>query len=309
MAVPVHAQVGTDALSISVSPQYPRPNQTISITPRSNLVNLAASTVTISVNGTVVERGSGVVTAYTRVGGPGQSTTIRATVVSGGQTYTAETTVRPADVSLIVEPNSTTHPFYKGSGLVASEGRVRLIAIPDIRTAGGPVSPENLVYTWKLGNQVLQGVSGIGRSSITATAPVRYRDASVSVTVSTQDSAVVAQATTVIAPVDPIVRIYRNDPLLGPLFDRAFSGTYTLTGEEESFRMVPYYFAARPSLSWTVNSVASGGDDDITVRATGSGKGSALLSGNARYPETFQAANTALTIRFGENRGLGIFGL
>lgn len=308
-AVPAHAQTGVAPISISISPQYPRPYQTISITPRSTLVNLAASTVTVSVNGSVVEQGTGVVTAYTRVGGPGERTAIRVSVTSNGQTYTAETAVRPADVSLVVEPISTTHPFYKGGSLVASEGRVRLIAIPDIRTGSGAVAAENLVYTWRLGNQILQSASGIGRSSLTATAPVRYRDANVSVTVSTQDSSVVAQASAVVAPADPIVRIYRNDPLLGPLFDRAFSGTFSMMGDEDSFRMVPFFFASRPALSWTVNAVPSGGDDDITVRATGSGRGSAILSASAKNDATFQSADTTLSVRFGEERGLGIFGL
>ncbi|HYE22921.1 MAG TPA: hypothetical protein VEA92_00520 [Candidatus Paceibacterota bacterium] len=308
-AIPAHAQVGAAPITISISPQYPRPYQTIAITPRSTQLNLAASTVTVSVNGTVIEEGTGVLTAYTQVGAAGERSTIRVSVTSNGQTYTAETAVRPADVSLIVEPISTAHPFYKGGSLVASEGRVRLIAIPDIRTANGAVAAENLVYTWRLGNQILESASGIGRSTLTATAPVRYRDANVSVTVSTQDSAVVAQATAAIAPVDPLVRIYRNDPLLGPIFDRAFSGTFAMNGEEDSFRMVPYYFAARPILSWTVNAVASGGDDDITVRATGSGRGSALLSATARHEENFQSADTSLSVRFGEDRALGIFGL
>lgn len=307
--LPAAAQVSSAPVTISISPQYPRPYQTISITPRSNLLNLAASSVTVSVNGTVVEEGSGVLTAYTRTGAPGERTSIRVSVVSNGQTYVATAEVRPADVSLVVEPISTTHPFYKGGSLTASEGRVRLIAIPDIRTANGAVSSENLVYTWRLGDRILENASGIGRSSLTASAPVRYRDANVSVTVSTQDSSVVAQASTVIAPVDPVVRIYRNDPLLGPLFDKAFNGTFTLAGDEDSFRMVPYYFVARPTVSWMVNSVPSGSDDDITVRATGTGRGSALLSATARHESSFQSADTTLSIRFGEERGLGIFGL
>jgi len=309
--IPANAQLGGgESLSISINPQYPRPYQTISITPRSNLLNLSASTVTVSVNGAVVEKGSGVLTAYARVGGSGERTTIRVTAVSNGQTYSAETTVRPADVSLVVEPISTVHPFYKGGSLTASEGRVRLIALPDIRTAAGAqVANENLVYTWRLGSQILQSASGIGRSSLTATAPVRYRDANVSVTVSTQDSSVVAQATTAIAPVDPFIRIYRNDPLLGPLFDRAFTGTLGMTTDEESFRMVPYFFAARPQLSWSVNAVTSGSDEDITVRSTGNGRGSALITATAKRTENLQTADTTLTLRFGQERQLGIFGL
>ncbi len=311
VALPAYAQgVGVTPVDISLSPEYPKPYQTVAVTIRSTVVELSSSSVVVSVNGAVVERGTGVVTAYVRVGGPGERTTISVSVTANGQTYTKQAVIRPADVSLVVEPTSTTHPFYQGSGLVASEGRVRLVAVPDIRTSAGALVPAgSLVYVWRMGDQVLESSSGIGRSVLSATAPVRYRDADVSVTVSTQDSSVVAQAQTTVAPVDPFIRIYRNDPLLGPLFDLAYAGSITMGDDEETFRMVPYHFATRPLVSWAVNSVAGGGDDDITVRATGSGAGSALLTAQAQRTENLQSANTSLGVRFGELKPLGIFGL
>jgi hypothetical protein len=131
----------------------------------------------------------------------------------------------------------------------------------------------------------------------------------VSVTVTTQDNAVVARAQTVVAPTDPLLRIYRNDPLLGPLFDIALTGSVAMRDGEETFRAVPYYFPSKPSLLWTVNSVESGRIGDITVRATGQGAGSAILSVSAKSGGLFQSAERALTVRFGEGRPLGIFGL
>lgn len=306
-----HAQsIPTDPVTLSISPQYPRPYQTITITPRSSGLNLAGASVVISVNGKEVERGSGLVTGYARLGGPGERVTVRATVTVDGQTHQKEVVIRPADVALVAEPITTTHHFYKGSPLVASEGRVRLVAIPDVRTAPGTaVAPQNLVYTWRLGNRILESSSGIGKSVVNAVAPIRYRDATVSVTVTTQDSAVVAYAETVIAPVDPIIRIYRNDPLLGPLFDKAYSGNVTMTTDEETFRAVPYFFGSAPTISWAVNSIGSGTERDITVRSTGTGIGSAVLSASAKGAALFQSAETRLSIRFGELNPLGIFGL
>lgn len=309
---PVSAQgIGsTEPFTLVINPEYPRPYQSVSISPRSTMLNLAASTVVIRVNDREVERGSGQVVGYGRMGAPGEATVISVSVTSEGQTYTKQVTLRAADVALIVEPLSTTHPFYKGGGLPVSEGRVRLVAVPDIRTApSSPVSPGNLVYTWRLGTQVLQGASGIGRSSLEATAPVRYRDARVSVTVTTQSSSVVAYAETLISPVDPILRIYRNDPLLGPLFDTALIDSVTMTSEEETYRVVPYYFPSTPVLSWSVNSTESSSEKDITVRATGAGRGSALLSAHAKGPKLFQVGETDLTVRFGEAQSFGIFGL
>ncbi len=297
-----HAQIGsTEPLTLTINPSFPRPYQIITVTPQSSLINLAASTVTFTVNGTVVQSGSGGESASIAVGGPGTLTTIRVTAVQDGQTYTQTATIRPADVALIVEPTSTTHPFYKGASLIGSEGRLRVIAVPDLRaSSGAQISPSSLVYTWKNGNQVLQSASGIGKTVLTATAPVRYRDTVITVTVSSQDSSVVGQASVAISPRDPLIRIYENDPLLGPRFETALSDSVTLTESEATYRAVPYYFTSLPSLTWEVNGSPSQTGKDITVRPSGNGKGTAVLGVSATTGTLGQSAQTRLSVTFGE---------
>jgi len=304
-----HAQLGNvDPLSITISPQYPKPYQIITVTPESSYIDLSSSQVTISVNGTVVQRGSGTEGASVAVGAPGKATAITVTATVGGQTYTKSVNIRPADVALLLEPQSTTHPFYKAASLIASEGRLRIVAMPDLRTSAGAVIPaSNLVYTWKNGDQVLQDQSGIGKQVLSAVAPVRYRDTTITLTVSTQDSSVVAQAQTVISPTDPVIYTYKNDALLGPRFENALPGSVSLTDSEQTYRAVPYYFASLPNISWQVNGTPSQTGQDITVRPTGSGKGTALLGVSATAGS--QAANTSLSVSFGSSQSTGIFGL
>ena len=305
-----HAQLGaTDPLTISINPDYPRPYQIVTVTPQSSLIDLAASTVTISANGTVVQKGTGGESASVAVGGPGTVTHITVTAVNNGQTYSQSLDVRPADVALVVEPTSTTHPFYDGGALIGSEGRLRIVAIPDLRTSSGaPISPANLVYTWKNGDQILEGSSGIGKSILTATAPIRYRDTTITVTVSSQDSSVVGQASVLISPQDPLIRVYENDPLLGPRYDTALPSTVTLTDSEATYRAVPYFFTSTPSLTWQVNGTPSQTGPDITVRPSGNGKGTALLGVSASSGSLGQSANTSLSVTFGQSSS-GIFGL
>lgn len=299
-----------DSLSVSIVPEHPKPYETVSVTPRSSLLDLFSSKVTISANGQKVEEGSGLVTGYVRAGAPGEKTTIVVSVVSAGVTYSKTIVIRPASVALVVEPSSTAHPFYSGGNLVASEGLVRLVAIPDFQSSPGvSIKNEQLTYTWRLGQQILQSVSGIGKSSVTATAPVRYRDATLSVTVTSTDNTMVAYAATTIAPVDPLIKVYANDPLLGPLFERALPSTLMMTSTEQTFRMVPYFFASNPSMSWSVNGSAGGVERDVTVRATGNGQGSAVIEASAKLAATFQSAKNSLSVSFGERSGLGIFGL
>lgn len=302
--------MNTDPLTLTITPSYPRPYQSVIVLPESTNIDLSSSVVTTSVNGQVVSTGSGAEAAYITVGGPGTVTTVTVRAVLNGQTYTKSITIRPAEVALITESTATTHPFYEGGSLVASEGTIRLIAIPDLRTSAGvPISPANLVYTWRNGNQILQGSSGIGKSTLLAIAPVKWRDSPITVTVTTQDQSIVAEAIAQIAPSDPYVRIYRNDPLLGPLFGTALPESITLNGEEETYRVVPYYFSSRPTIDWQVNGVPSDSDQDVTVRASGSGAGSATLSVVATGAGPSESAGTEMSISFGGARSFGIFGL
>lgn len=313
-AYPVFAQFSTDENPISaiLTPEYPRPYQTVIVSPRSSLIDLSASTVTISVNGAVIQKGSGTQGASITTGGPGETTNVAVTVQGpDGKTYVHKIAIHPADVALVVEPATTAHPFYKGLTLTAPEGRVRLVAIPDLRTnTNTPIDPAKLVYTWKLGDRVLQDASGLGRSVLVANAPVRYRDADITLMVTSQDSGVVAQARTTISPRDPLVRMYSYDPLMGPDYDHAITSTFSLDSTEGTFRAVPYFFAAPPSIEWSVGGKAQGAQRDITVRSTGSGQGSASLEIRAKLAGSLQVANNRIVLRFGDVKSpLSIFGL
>ena len=307
-----HAQTpGVDPLTVVMTPQYPRPNQSFQIAPRSTLIDLSASTVRISVNGTRVYEGSGTQATTIRAGGLGERTTVVVSVTDpSGQVYTKQVVVHPAEVSLVLEPDSTTHPFYRGGALVASEGRVRLLALADFRTSGGVrIPPASLVYTWRLGERILTDASGIGKSVLTATAPVRYRNAEISVTVTSPDSTLVGEARTVVSATDPVARIYQNDPLLGPNFDVALTNRFGMSDTESTFRAVGYFFKVPPAFAWTVNRAGGGTDRDVTVRSTGSGQGTARIGLTATEPETRRNASAGFTVDFGSTTGFGFFGL
>lgn len=306
-----HAQFSsTEPLTLLITPSYPRPYQTVTVVPQSTVINLSASTVVTTVNGSEVSRGSGGEPIYVRMGAPGSATTVVVRATANGQTFSKSLAIRPAEVSLIVEPVSTSHPFYEGGSLVASEGRVRLVALADLRTsAGARIPSESLIYTWRNGNQVLEGSSGLGKSVLPATAPVRYRDARITVTVTSQDQSVVAEAAVTVSPGDPLVRVYRRDPLLGPLFGTALGSEFTLKDTEETFRAVPYFFPDRPAIVWQVNGTQSDSDENITVRASGAGGGSALLGVLARSSTSSRTAESRFRVRFGERNSFSIFGL
>ena len=316
LTIPAFAQTnltanGTpDPLTLDIQPQYPSPYQTITVTPSSTTFDITSAAITALVNGKAFYKGIGNTGINIQLGGPGTVTTISITAVAGGQTYAKKITLEPATVALVVEPVSSTHPFYSGGSLVAPEGPVHVVAIPDFRTStGASIDPSTLTYNWSLGDQALDSASGIGQSVLEATAPQKYRDAALSVTVTSPDNTMVAKAETTISPVDPTTQIYRDDPLLGPLYDNALSNSYTMTGTEDTYLGVPYYFSKPPALDWTVNGTDSGTDPNITVRATGNGTGTAQIAFTANDTSSSITANSTLSVLFGKKGSLGILGL
>jgi hypothetical protein len=310
IALPAQAQFNTEPLSLVISPQYPRPHETVLVTPRSTQFGLSSAEVVITANGTVVERGSGERTAAIKLGGPGTAATVVVTATLNGTVYTKETTIRPADVALVLEPLTTSHPLYEGGSLVAAQGPVRLVAVADLRnTNGARISSGSLTYTWRLGNKILTEESGIGRSALVATAPARFRDAEVSVTVATTDERVVGYAETTVSSASPSVRAYRTDPLLGIDLAHALSGTFAVRGEEESFAAVPFSFATIPQVRWTLNGASAGTDSLLTVRTDDGASGRAAVQYSASLDTVSGSSATgAFTLTFGGVRN-SLFGL
>jgi hypothetical protein len=292
---------GSAPVALSFSPSHPRPYDQVTVSVSSTLINLSAADITISVNGAVVEEGKRAATF--RVGGPGSKTTVRATVTTVNGTETVEGTLRPADIALILEPTATAHPFYDGGLLVPSEGKVRIIALADLRTAlGAKIADKDISFSWKVGDKQLQAESGLGKNTLSATAPPRYRDTKITVTASSRDGSIVAESSVSVSPVDPVLRIYPADPLSGATFATALLRTFSFSGSEASFRMVPYFFKETPSLSWRLNGTKSGIQDAITVRSSG-GSGSAVLLGEATLSDA--TVENSVSLRFEDTDGRG----
>jgi hypothetical protein len=309
----VHAQgVSTNVvpLELELGPQYPGPYDTVTVTPSSTVFDITAATTVLYVNGKQAGTGTGGESFSVPMQGPGVAVNIDVKASVQGASYDVTATLHPEQVSVVVEPNSTTHPFYEGMPLLASEGRARVVAVADFRTGNGTrLDPASLIYEWKLGDQVLQPQSGAGKSVLPLTGPVRYRDVPIMVTVTSPDGSYVAQRSVTLSPVDPTLRIYESDPLLGVLFNNAIDGAYQMNGEEDSFLAVPYNFTSAPALDWVVNNAESGTDPFLTVRATGSGAGSAVVSVSATGATSFDNAAAGMTISFSTGQASsGIFG-
>lgn len=297
-----------DQLALTANPQYPRPYDTVTITPSSTVTNLSSETIAWTVNGKAAGTTNGAAPFTAQLGGPGAATTIHASANGAGGSFSQSITFKPADVELIAEPDTTAHPLYAGSPLVGSKSTVRLVAIADLRTNAGRIDPAKLIYNWKLDDQQLTAQSGVGASVLTVQAPEMYRDATIYVTVSSADGSVIGQDLYTLSPVQPSVRLYVNDPLQGPLYDNALGNSYAMTDAEESFVAVPYDFSSTPAIAWTIGGQPSSQGPFVTVRTNGNGSGNATIAAQANG-SALERAGAESEVSFKGTQSGGIFSL
>src|SRR3989344_1794163 len=161
-------QVGLpgEQLAINLSPSVPGPNETVTAKAESFSTDLNRATLSWYVNGKLVAQGLGEKEIEFTTGDIGKTTTVTLSAsLSSGQQIQKTLSLVPADVDLILEARSYTHPFYKGRSLPPPNAPITLVAVPHFKSTGGQrLSDRNLIYTWRDGVTVLGNLSGTGRN-------------------------------------------------------------------------------------------------------------------------------------------------
>ena len=281
----VHAQFGLPgagtSLSLTTTPEYPGPQQTVRLTVQSALTDLSSSNITWYANGTVIASGVGVTEATVTTGLVGSATGFRVEV-QGEISAAATGVLRPTAVDLVWEADSYVPPFYRGRALPSAGSIVRLFAVPHFQYSGtqSRVPANDLTYTWKKNGRTIASISGKGRHSVTMEGPVLFGSDTVSVEVSTDDSTLRGFASTRIASVEPSLILYENHPVFGILYHRALLANDAVPETEITLSAVPYFAPARNpdngllQYVWRVNNFAVQNDlarpSTITLNAEGS---------------------------------------
>lgn len=297
--------------TVSVRPQYPEPNGNAILSLLSTSLDLANSTLTVSIAGKETYKGA-VQPIAIPLGKTGSVANVKVIISSGGVNYSQTLFIQPQDVVLIAEPISSAPPLYRGIPLIPLEGSVRVVAMANLKDARGKtIDPANLSYSWTVDTTQIANSSGIGKTAIMVASPLQYRARTVSVAVMSQDGSLVGGASLSLTAEEPLVRIYRNDPLLGIRFDRAISGDYAIAGAETALYAAPFSLpttGGAPLLQWFLNGSVAQTGNSITLRPSGSGQGNASLSLVASAGNS-TTATANLSLSFGKKSGFNIFGL
>ena len=300
-----------NAFTLSARPQYPAPYSQATLSLLSSSLDLTNATMAVSFAGKEIYKGT-VQPVTIPLGKAGSVANVNVTLFVNGLSYSQTLVIQPQDVVLVAEPVSSAPPLYLGKPSVPLEGSVRVVAMANLKDAGGKaLNPNLLSYAWVVDDTQIANASGIGKQAIMVASPLQYRERSVSVTVQSQNGSLVSGASISLTAQEPVVRIYKNDPLLGIRFDHALSGSYAIAGSETTFYAAPFSLpitGGTPLIQWFLDGAAAQTGNSITLRPAGSGQGNSSLSLVASAGNS-ATASMNLLLSFGTQSGFKFFGL
>lgn len=259
------AQLNLDAsfgfaneLGVEVIPTYPRPNEMVYVSLSLYTGDLNSADITWYKDGKNVLSGKGETRYSFRAGPVGTATDIEINVrLLGGSSFSKTLTFNPASVDMLWEADTYIPPFYKGKALHSRQGVLKIVAMPEFVKNGRRVSPQNLIYEWSNRVEGYQNQSGYGKNTLILNGSLLGRTEEIEVLVTDPVNNMVAQSFIDIAPTDPQIVFYENDPYYGQIFDRTLSGVFDLKTDEVQILAAPYHLSkenfANLKYEWRLN--------------------------------------------------------
>ena len=249
----VRAQIAND-IYIDVIPQNPTPGEEVSVKLSSYLVNLDSALITWYENNKKISSGIGLKSYSTKTPSTGSDASVTVQVVTADDDVTLPVVIRPSVMVLLWEADSSyVPPFYRGKALLTSDSPVKIVALPEIRQGSVYVSPKNMTYSWRKDYTNDQGASGYGKNYFTYTSDYLDPASFIEVSATTVDGSRTSTGSANIGTFQPKVVFYKNDEVLGPMFENALKSGHKIVDKEIVFA-APYFISAEdiriPRLDW-----------------------------------------------------------
>jgi hypothetical protein len=224
-------------------------------------VDLANSSVVWHAGGSVIAQGVGSTTATMTAGSLGSETPIEVDIQTpDGTLLTAQATVAPTQLDLLIGSDSYVPPFYQGRALPTAGTDIIAQAMANFVRADGSVIPDSdITYTWKQDSVVLGQISGRGRSSVVIPLMHLYSGNTITVNAQSSDGTRASEAIVVVPLSQASVDLYEDHPLYGVLYNNAVGSSFFVPETEMAFAAIPFFTGARTpndsalSYTWQVN--------------------------------------------------------
>lgn len=301
------AQFSTDiigeAVSISLSPQYPNPGETVTATLEDYAIDATGATINWLQNGVVIPGTQNSRSLTLIAPGAGETMNIRTRLQFKDKPgLEAIVSITPLYSDVIVEPLTYTPVFYQGRALPVHGSLVNLTAL--IQNKAGQINPAGFTYNWQLNNNSVYGGPRTGNNRAQITVP--YGRSSL-VTLSVTDSAgkQVTRRVISIPSVEVDLEFYDVSPLYG-LSNRALTGSIALLGNSSTVRAVPYNLDTRAVTrnlftEWRINGVRTStiDTDPFEISLKRQGEGAATVGFKVRnLAELLQGDEQSFQVQF-----------
>jgi len=256
---------GFNNVSITTSPEIPKPKEFTTIKITSFSYNLNSVNIQWLLNGDLVKEGVGLSNISLQAPEVGKSIKVEALV---GDLTAISTVLKPISIDILWEADTVTPQWYLGRALPVDQSKIKAVAIPHIDKQAS----KNLIFNWFKDGKPLKQLSGVGSDHIIITAPGVYNDYILSVEVSDSTGRNLGSNGVKVLPVTPEVILYNTVPLLGTLYNEVIPKSgYVSRSIEPSFIAMPFYFSmpsTRPlQYKWSVNGAryTQNNIDEITL--------------------------------------------
>lgn len=249
----------SSSILVDITPPNPAPYEDTSISLNSYANNLDSVLITWSVNGKSVLSGIGKKSFSLKAPAAGSETAVGALISLPDGNIETKILIRPSVMVLLWQANdSYIPPFYRGKALATADSEVKIVAMPEVKTSSGLTSPKNMTYAWKKDYTNEQDASGYGRNFFLYINDYLENSNNISVVASTVDQKYSSEANIDVGTTQPKILFYKNNSLLGTLWNMALSDTYKINGAE-MVRAIPYFISPKEILnprlvwSWFIN--------------------------------------------------------
>jgi hypothetical protein len=305
----VHGQLGTDvsSLVLTVTPERPRANQTVTIKLESYAVNLDSSSIIWYLNDKLAIPDSSRKVLTINSGNYGETQTVRVVIVSsGGQTFDKIITINPSEINLLWQSNTYTPPFYKGKALFTVLSDVTFIAMP----SSGGYQAKDLIYTWRKDGVNIPDSGGLGANTVNIPSHnFLAQPITIAVEAHSSDYKYSAFDFITLDPGFPKVLIYEKSPLYGVRFEKALQNTQ-VSLDEITMEVYPYFFSTtnrfleNTNVTWRINnSTISEAKDRKSIIIKRNGTNAMSLDVKINHKDkVLQTSTQKLNLSFTENQ-------
>lgn len=281
VAVPASAQFNTNStftqpeFGIEMQPKYPAPGEVVTLSINDFRGSSYGANITWVLDGKVIPEAENKRQAKVTAGALGTTQSIEVILTQpGGGRESLQAVISPIYLDIIIEPQTHVPENYLGRALPSIGSIINATAL----ISGAGFRNPDLIYTWRFGQQIIEGGSLRGRNQISFTT-THGNTETLSVQVATLNGIVIANRSVAIPSATPEIHFYEVSALFG-MSNKTITESVSLIGNSLVIAAEPYYLDSRvynnPAITeWTLgNAVAeTGGGNpyEVTLERTGSG--------------------------------------